>query len=84
MPTFPNAKYIMSEKEWTYWSTLHKETPQNQIEDSVIPIVEQGRAELVKNDFTIGDEVRFESTPGNARPRQRAHRLEGRGGCDHR
>lgn len=65
VPTFPNAKYIMSEKEWTYWSTLHKETPQNQIEDSVIPIVEQGRAELVKNDFTIGDEVRFESTPGH-------------------
>ena len=61
----PTRSYIMSEKEWTYWSTLHKETPQNQIEDSVIPIVEQGRAELVKNDFTIGDEVRFESTPGH-------------------
>ena len=65
VPTFPNAKYIMSEKELAYWSALHKETPQNQIEDSVLPIVEQGRAHLVKNDFAIGDEVRFESTAGH-------------------
>ena len=41
VPTFPNARYVMSEKEWTYWSAMHKETPQNQIADSVIPIVEE-------------------------------------------
>jgi len=31
VPTFPNARYVMSEKEWAYWSKLHAETPQNQI-----------------------------------------------------
>jgi glyoxylase-like metal-dependent hydrolase (beta-lactamase superfamily II) len=65
VPTFPNARYVMSEKEWTYWSAFHKDTPQNQIADSVIPIVELGRAQMVKNDFAIDEEVWFESTPGH-------------------
>jgi glyoxylase-like metal-dependent hydrolase (beta-lactamase superfamily II) len=36
-----------------------------QIGDSVLPIVEAGKAVLVKNDFAISDEVWFESTPGH-------------------
>ena len=65
VPTFPKARYVMSEKEWTYWSAFHKDTPQNQIADSVIPIVESGRAQMVKNDFAIDEDVWFESTPGH-------------------
>jgi glyoxylase-like metal-dependent hydrolase (beta-lactamase superfamily II) len=65
VPTFPNARYVMSEKEWTYWSAVHKDTPQNQIVDSVIPIVESGLAGMVTNDFAVDDEVWFESTPGH-------------------
>jgi len=78
VPTFPRARYIMSENEWTYWSALHKETPQNQIEDSVIPIIESGQAQLVKNDFALSDEVWFESTPGHT-PDHVAVRLSSRG-----
>jgi glyoxylase-like metal-dependent hydrolase (beta-lactamase superfamily II) len=65
VPTFPNARYVMSEKEWAYWAAMHKETPQTQIADSVIPIVESGLAQMVKNDFALDDEVRFESTWGH-------------------
>jgi glyoxylase-like metal-dependent hydrolase (beta-lactamase superfamily II) len=65
VPTFPNARYVMSELEWTYWAGLHRETPQNQIADSVLPIVEAGRAQMVKNDFAISDEVWLESTAGH-------------------
>ena len=65
VPTFPKARYVMSEKEWTYWSAFHKDTPQNQIADSVIPIVESGHAQMVKNDFAIDEDVWFESTPGH-------------------
>jgi glyoxylase-like metal-dependent hydrolase (beta-lactamase superfamily II) len=65
VPTFPNAKYVMSEKEWGYWSALHKETPQNQIGDSVVPIVESGHALMVKNDFAIDEDVWLESTAGH-------------------
>jgi glyoxylase-like metal-dependent hydrolase (beta-lactamase superfamily II) len=78
IPTFPRARYVMSENEWTYWSALHKETPQNQIEDSVIPIIESGQALLVKNDYALSDEIWFESTPGHT-PDHVAVRLRSRG-----
>jgi len=78
VPTFPKAKYVMSEKEWTYWQALHKETPQNQIEDSVIPIIESGQALLVKNDYAINDEIWFEPTPGHT-PDHVSVRLASRG-----
>ncbi|OGK94677.1 MAG: hypothetical protein A2X50_13085 [Candidatus Rokubacteria bacterium GWF2_70_14] len=65
VPTFPKARYVMSEQEWTYWSAFHKDTPQNQIADSVIPVVESGHAQMVKNDFAIDEDVWFESTPGH-------------------
>ena len=63
--TFPNAKYVMSAKELEYWKDMHAKTPQNQIGDSVLPIVEAGRAHLVTNDFALSDEVWFEPTPGH-------------------
>jgi glyoxylase-like metal-dependent hydrolase (beta-lactamase superfamily II) len=65
VPTFPNAQYVMSAKELEYWKDVHTKTPQNQIGDSVLPIVEAGKALLVKNDFALNDEVWFESTPGH-------------------
>jgi glyoxylase-like metal-dependent hydrolase (beta-lactamase superfamily II) len=65
VPTFPNAKYVMSAKELAYWQDLNTRESQPQFVDSVLPIVEAGRAELVKNDYGIGDEVSFESTPGH-------------------
>jgi glyoxylase-like metal-dependent hydrolase (beta-lactamase superfamily II) len=65
VPTFPNARYVMSEKEWGYWEARHHETPLNQIADSVIPIIESGQALLVANDYAVSDEIRFESAPGH-------------------
>jgi len=65
VPTFPNAQYIMSAKEWAYWEALHQETPVPQIADSVLPIIEAGKAVLVSNDYAINDDVWLESTPGH-------------------
>ena len=65
IPTFPNAKYIMSANEWAYWEAMHKQEPLNQIADSVIPILDSGKAVLVANDYAINDEVWFEATPGH-------------------
>lgn len=78
VPTFPNARYLMSGKELAYWQTLHRETPQNQIEDSVLPILEAGQAVLVKSDHAISEEVWFEPTPGHT-PDHMAVRLASRG-----
>jgi len=78
VPTFCNAKYLFSAKELEYWKKLHAETPQPQIEDSVLPIVALGKAQLVQNDFRISDEVWFESTPGHT-PDHMSVRVQSKG-----
>lgn len=78
VPTFPNARYVMSGKEWAYWEGVHQATPQNQIADSVIPIIESGQALLVTSDYAINDEVWFEPTPGHT-PDHVSVRLASRG-----
>ena len=66
VPTFPNARYIFSEGELAAWrdegQANFSHTP---YEDSVLPIVEAGRAELVANDYALDDEVWLEPTPGH-------------------
>lgn len=66
VPTFPNARYVFSEKELIAWRDEgHEKFSRAPLEDSVLPIVEAGRADLVANDFVLDDEVRVESTPGH-------------------
>jgi len=66
VPTFPNARYIFSETELAAWRDVgHEGFPRAPYEDSVLPIVEAGRAELVGNDYALDDEVWLESTPGH-------------------
>lgn len=66
VPTFPNARYIFSEKEVAAWRDIgHESFSRVPYEDSVLPIVEAGRAELVSNDFALDDEVWLEPTPGH-------------------
>jgi glyoxylase-like metal-dependent hydrolase (beta-lactamase superfamily II) len=66
VPTFPNARYIFSERELAAWRDVgHEKFSRVPYEDSVLPIVEAGRAELVTNDYAVDDEVWLESTPGH-------------------
>lgn len=65
IPTFPNAKHIISEKEWTYWEGVHRDTPLDHLADSVLPIIESGQAVFVTNDYALDDGVWLESTPGH-------------------
>ena len=66
VPTFPNARYVFSEKELAAWRDVgHEKFSRTPYEDSVLPIVEAGRAELVKNDYALDDEVWLEPTPGH-------------------
>jgi len=66
VPTFPNAHYIFSERELVAWRDVgHEKFSRTPYEDSVLPIVEAGRAELVTNDYALDDEVWLESTPGH-------------------
>jgi glyoxylase-like metal-dependent hydrolase (beta-lactamase superfamily II) len=66
VPTFPNARYVFSEKELAAWRDVgHEKFARTPYEDSVLPIVEAGRAELVANDYALDDEVWLEPTPGH-------------------
>jgi len=65
VPTFPNAKYIFAQREWDTWEALHRKTPQVQIADSVLPVVEARQAQFVADDFALDDQVWLEPTPGH-------------------
>lgn len=65
VPTFPNARYVFSKKELDVWTEKHAERPNAGLVDSVLPVVEAGRAELVLNDHAVDDELWLESTPGH-------------------
>ena len=77
VPTFPKARYVFGKTEFDYWAGVHAKTPVPVIEDSVMPIVEARRCEIVGDDHAIGDHVRILPTPGHT-PGHSAFRL-GRG-----
>jgi len=62
VPTFPKARYLFSKKEYAYWSEIHQKTPLAQITDSVLPIIEANRAELVTSDHELNDHIRLTPT----------------------
>jgi glyoxylase-like metal-dependent hydrolase (beta-lactamase superfamily II) len=65
VPTFPNARHVFAKTEFDYWMGVHAKTSVPVIEDSVMPIVEAKRFEVVGNDHQIGDHVRILPTPGH-------------------
>jgi glyoxylase-like metal-dependent hydrolase (beta-lactamase superfamily II) len=65
VPTFPNARYLFSEKELAFWTEATSKTPIPVIEDSVLPIVAARRADLITSDHSLGDHVRLMPTPGH-------------------
>jgi glyoxylase-like metal-dependent hydrolase (beta-lactamase superfamily II) len=68
VPTFPNAKYLFHKTEWEFWKGEHdagRDAGDGSIADSVIPIVEAGKAVLVNGDHALDDQVWLEPTPGH-------------------
>ena len=64
VPTFPNARYQLVEREWSYWSGLPE--PPDIIEDSVRPVVEAGVVDLVSADHRVSDSVWLEPSHGHS------------------
>jgi len=67
VPTFPNARYVFSEKEYRHWESMlgATEVGDNVFNDSVLPVVEAGRADLVRDDHEIDHGIVLEPTPGH-------------------
>ncbi|MGY4640331.1 MBL fold metallo-hydrolase [Pseudomonas sp. B22129] len=68
VPTFPNAKYVFSRAEHEYWLDQIGQDSfnANVFEDSVLPVIEQGQAQIVDNEGLIGDALLIHPTPGHS------------------
>lgn len=68
VPTFPNAKYIFSKKEFEYWSSMpgaEIEDDRQGIRDSVLPIIKYNQHLLVDDNYELSKEISFIPTPGH-------------------
>ena len=65
VPTFPNARYIFAKNEFDYWTEQNAKAPVPPFGDSVLPVVEANMAEIVRDDYQIGDHARILPTPGH-------------------
>ena len=65
VPTFTNARYVFGKREYDYWAGENAKTEVPPFADSVLPVVAANKAEIVGNDFAIGDHVRILPTPGH-------------------
>jgi glyoxylase-like metal-dependent hydrolase (beta-lactamase superfamily II) len=76
--TFPNAKYLVGGTEWDFFS--HSEDPffKDPVDDSVRPVMAEGRVDLVDDKHRITDEVWLEATPGHT-PGHFAVRISSKG-----
>lgn len=64
-PTFPNAKYVFNKQEYEFWSKAKEKDQAETFRDSVLPIMEEGLAELVDGEHEIAEGIRLEPTPGH-------------------
>jgi len=66
VPTFANARYLFGKTEYEHWAGHSPEGEHRAVfEDSVQPIVDAGRADLIGSDHRIGAEISLISTPGH-------------------
>lgn len=65
VPTFPNARYVFAKHEFDYWSEQNAKAEIAPFADSVLPVVEAKRHQIVGNGHQIGDHVRILPTPGH-------------------
>lgn len=61
VPTFPNATYIIAEKELRQVASAN--TPAYQ--ESMLPVIEAGQVQSVASDFALDDQVWLEATHGH-------------------
>jgi len=65
VPTFPKARYLFAKTEFDYWTEQNARAEVPPFTDSVLPVVEAKKSDIVTNDFAIGDHVRLLPTPGH-------------------
>jgi glyoxylase-like metal-dependent hydrolase (beta-lactamase superfamily II) len=67
VPTFGNARYVFGKTEYEHWRDHSEETDKISVfNDSVKPVVDAGKADLVASDASLGDEITLIPTPGHS------------------
>ena len=67
VPTFERARYLFGQAEYEYWRDHSGEPDKAAVfHDSVKPIMEAGKADLVASDARICDELALIPTPGHS------------------
>jgi glyoxylase-like metal-dependent hydrolase (beta-lactamase superfamily II) len=67
VPTFPNARYLFGKTEYEHWRDHSHEPHQAAVfNDSVKPIMDAGRCELIASDAQLTDEIRMIPTAGHS------------------
>ena len=66
-PTFANARYVFGRTEYEHWRDHSKEPDKAAVfDDSVRPIVDAGKVDLVTSDHKLCDEISLIATPGHS------------------
>lgn len=68
IPTFPNARYLFVDREWAHWSADAEtnEGSRRLVDDSLRPVLEAGRVDLVPPDHRISDSLWLEPSHGHS------------------
>jgi len=66
VPTFPNARYVFSRREYEHWKQATEPGFAAVHEDCVQPIVDAGQALLVDDAYVLSDELSLVPTPGHS------------------
>jgi glyoxylase-like metal-dependent hydrolase (beta-lactamase superfamily II) len=67
VPTFANARYVFGRIEYEHWRDHSEEPSQVAVfNDSVKPIVDAGKADLIASDARLTDEITMIPTPGHS------------------
>ncbi len=67
VPTFPKARYVFGRTEYEHWRD-HSTAPDKHavFDDSVKPIVDADRADLIPSDHRLSDDISMIPTPGHS------------------
>ena len=78
VPTFSNARYLSSRREWEHWSQSKEKRDRLLMEDSVRPVHDAGLVGWIEGGHQVTSEISTEFTPGHS-PGHMAVRIRPRG-----
>ena len=69
VPTFPNARYLLAQREYDHWIAASEEerfaASAITFDDAVLPLFDAGVVDLVEVDHQVTGDVALEHTPGH-------------------